>query len=113
MNHLLPSILPDLVYGQDVRREKYESLLSSLLSTLTECLCDKMETISPLDGDREKQSNSTKFAVPSMSDDGSLRGWAVVAGSWFASESLRNLCRTIYESGIELIVSVLYFRLCQ
>ena len=72
-----------------------------------------METISPLDGDQEKQSSSAKFAVPSMSDDGSLRGWAVVAGSWFASESIRNLCRIIFESGIQLNISVLYFRLCQ
>jgi len=45
-----------------------------------------MEPISPLDGDQEKQSSSTSFAVPSMSKDGSLRGWAVVAGSWLASE---------------------------
>jgi hypothetical protein len=47
-----------------------------------------MEPISPLqiDGDQEKQSRSTSFAVPSMSNDGSLRGWAVVAGSWLASE---------------------------
>jgi len=86
MNHLLPSNSPGLVCGLNARREKYELLLSSLLSTLTECLCDKMESISPLDDDREKQSTSANFAVQSMSDDGSLRGWAVVAGSWFASE---------------------------
>ena len=47
-----------------------------------------MEPISQLqiDGDQEKQSSSKSFAVPSMSNDGSLRGWAVVAGSWLASE---------------------------
>ena len=45
-----------------------------------------MEPISPLDGDQEKQSSSEECAIPSMSNDGSLRGWAVVAGSWLASE---------------------------
>jgi hypothetical protein len=61
----------------------------------------------PLEVDPERQAQ-VETPSPEVPDDGSLREWAVVAGSWLASES-----PTTAGCGILLIISVLYFRIRQ
>jgi hypothetical protein len=49
-----------------------------------------MDPKSLIEVDPERQANALNSLSPEVPDDGSLRGWAVVAGSWLASESQRH-----------------------
>jgi len=46
-----------------------------------------MDPKTPLEDDTERQAHTVNTPSPEVPEDGSLRGWAVVGGSWLASES--------------------------
>lgn len=46
-----------------------------------------MDPKTPLEDDTERQAHAVYTPSPEVPEDGSLRGWAVVGGSWLASES--------------------------